>query len=123
MTIKDYTDVDIDIDLDAYEYSAADTYTIESVCDSIGTISISGGTGAFTTVPSWSGNNDITIPVGGDIKIGERSLTEFMSKMEDRLAILVPDPAMLEKYEALKKAYDHYKLMEKLCQANDKESK
>jgi hypothetical protein len=39
-----------------------------------------------------------------------------MDKMEERLAILVPDPAKLEKFEALKKAYEHYKLMEKLCQ-------
>ena len=39
-----------------------------------------------------------------------------MTKMEERLAILVPDPVKMEKFEALKKAYDHYKLMEKLCQ-------
>jgi hypothetical protein len=44
-----------------------------------------------------------------------------MDKMEERLAILVPDPAKLEKFEALKKAYDHYKLMEKLCQEQPKE--
>jgi hypothetical protein len=35
--------------------------------------------------------------------------------MEQRLAILVPDPAKLEKFEALKKAYEHYKTMESLC--------
>ena len=35
--------------------------------------------------------------------------------MEQRLAILVPDPTKLEKFEALKKAYEHYKTMESLC--------
>jgi hypothetical protein len=38
-----------------------------------------------------------------------------MEKIEDRLAILAePDPMKLEKFAALKKAYDHYKLMEKI---------
>jgi hypothetical protein len=54
----------------------------------------------------------------GDIKFKGRSLEELFSKIEDRLAILQPDPAKLEKYEALRKAYEHYKLMEKLV-SND----
>lgn len=52
----------------------------------------------------------------GDIKWKGRSLGAFLEEIESRLAILVPDPAKLEQFEALKKAYDHYKLMEKLCQ-------
>ena len=51
----------------------------------------------------------------------KKSLKEFMSKMEERLAILVPDPKKLEQFAALKKAYEHYKLMEKLCQEPPKE--
>ena len=50
----------------------------------------------------------------GDIKWKGRSLGDLISQIENRLAILVPDPDKLEKYEALKKAYDHYKLLEKL---------
>jgi len=65
----------------------------------------------------------IKMQEGTDIKIGERSLSEFMTKMEERLAILVPDPEKLEKFEALRKAYEHYKLMEKLCQVEKKEEK
>ena len=60
--------------------------------------------------------NGIDMAAGTDIKIDGKSLKSFMDKMEERLAILVPDPAKLEKFEALKKAYEHYKLMEKLCQ-------
>jgi hypothetical protein len=52
---------------------------------------------------------------GTDIKIDGKSLKEFMKKMEQRLSILVPDPAKLERFEALKKAYEHYKTMESLC--------
>jgi hypothetical protein len=54
----------------------------------------------------------------GDIKWKGRSLTNMIETIEKRLAILTPDPAKLEKFEALKKAYEHYKLMEKLCHDN-----
>jgi hypothetical protein len=57
----------------------------------------------------------IEMAAGTDIKIDGQSLKEFMKKMEQRLAILVPDPNKLEKFEALKKAYEHYKTMESLC--------
>jgi hypothetical protein len=57
----------------------------------------------------------ISIAEAGDIKLGERSLKEFMLKMEERMAILVPDPKKLEKFAALKKAYEHYKTLESLC--------
>jgi|LauGreDrversion4_2_1035121.scaffolds.fasta_scaffold194583_3 hypothetical protein len=50
----------------------------------------------------------------GDIKWKGRSLGKLLEQIEDRLAILQPDPAKLEKHEALKKAYNHYKLLEKL---------
>ena len=50
----------------------------------------------------------------GDIKVKGKSLSEWMATMEKRLAILVPDPAKLEKWEALQKAYNHYKLLEAL---------
>jgi hypothetical protein len=65
--------------------------------------------------------NGIDMKSGSDITIDGKSLKNFMDKMEERLAILVPDPAKLEKFEALKKAYEHYKLMEKLCQELPKE--
>ncbi len=51
----------------------------------------------------------------GDVKVKGRSLEKMFQKIEDRLAILQdPDPAKLEKYSALKKAYDHYKTLERL---------
>jgi len=66
-------------------------------------------------------NSGIEMAEGTDITVGGRSLSAFMKTMEDRLAILVPDPAKMEKFAALKKAYDNYKLMEKLCQEDKEE--
>ena len=65
----------------------------------------------------------IDVKGDGDIKVRGRSLSEFMTKMEQRLAILVPDPDKLEKFEALKKAYEHYKTMESLCFPDEKDTK
>jgi hypothetical protein len=87
--------------------------------------------GAGYNGTSWtttSGNPSVNISTTGiemapgtDLKIDGKSLKDFISKMEDRLAILVPDPAKLEKFEALKKAYEHYKTMESLCFDEPKE--
>ena len=57
----------------------------------------------------------------GDIKIKGRSLEKLFNNMEKRLAILVPDPKKLEKFEALQKAYNHYKLLEALLHEEDKD--
>jgi hypothetical protein len=38
-----------------------------------------------------------------------------LAKINERLAILVPDPSKLEKFAALKAAYADYLLLEKLC--------
>ena len=65
--------------------------------------------------------SDISVPETGDIKIGNRSLKTFMDTMEKRLAILQPDPAKLEKFEALKKAYEHYKHLESLCEIEEED--
>ena len=76
----------------------------------------------ITTTPSVNiTGTGIDMAAGTDIKVDGKSLKNFMTKMEERLAILVPDPAKLEKFEALKKAYEHYKLMEQLCQEQPKE--
>jgi len=120
--------------------AAGSTITIDPSWNTMGSITIPstsitgaiGPTYSYTTSGTgynWSsnptvvtiGNNGIDMAAGADIKMDGKSLKEFMNKMEERLAILVPDPKKLEKFEALKKAYEHYKLMEKLCQEEPKE--
>ncbi len=124
---------------ESYELSssALDTITLDPSWNTMGTITIpttstTSFTGSSYTITGSNGytyNNlginsttpNVMITSGGmeikegDIVIGERSLTKFMEKMEQRLSILVPDPEKLEKFEALKKAYEHYKTMEALC--------
>jgi len=97
-------------------------YTIGSAGSTVYTT----GTGTYnwntTTSPSVNISSDgIDMAAGTDIKVDGKSLKEFMSKMEERLAILIPDPKKLEQFAALKKAYEHYKLMEQLCQEPPKE--
>ena len=101
-----------------------------------------GGSGSYLTNNS-TGNNWATITnagaggttgsgtfqVKGDavfegkVKINGQDLGEFMETISKRLAILVPDPAKLEHFAALKKAYNHYKTLEALCELPIKENK
>lgn len=77
------------------------------------------GTSYSTNWNTPISTNGITLDPNADIKIGDKSLVETLNKIEDRLAILTADPKKLEKFAALKKAYEQYKLMEKLCQEDE----
>ena len=55
----------------------------------------------------------------GDITVKGKSLSKWMETVEKRLSILQPNPKKLKKFEALQKAYDHYKLLEALCHSED----
>lgn len=87
--------------------STANNYSYGTI-GSVGSINFSNN---FNPGLSVQGDADFE----GDIKWKGRSLGKLLEKIEDRLAILSePDPEKLKKFAALKKAYDHYKLMEKL---------
>jgi hypothetical protein len=107
--------------------------------------------GSFTINTGGAGNSSITVPNGGssvtmpytystgvsnsqaslnvtgeanfdgDVKIKGRSIVKMIEGIEKRLAILQPDPKKLEKFEALQKAYAHYKLLEALLHEEDKD--
>ena len=114
------------ITLDSSTMYSANTITLPSSSFTVGSTMYTTGTGTYnwntTTSPSVNISSDgIDMAAGTDIKVDGKSLKEFMSKMEERLAILIPDPKKLEQFAALKKAYEHYKLMEQLCQEPPKE--
>jgi hypothetical protein len=50
-----------------------------------------------------------------DLILSGVSTKHILSKIQERLAILVPDPDKLAKYEALRRAYEDYKILEQLC--------
>ena len=117
------------ITIDTSTMYSANTITLPSSSFTIGSASSSNyyttGTSGYTINNTSSSVNitsdGIDMAAGTDIKVDGKSLKEFMNKMEERLAILVPDPKKLEQFAALKKAYEHYKLMESLCQEPPKE--
>ena len=111
----------------SYTYSGgAETYstvTMPSIDDQISNGTFTIDTSSISDMDYGNWGSDISVPEEGDIKIGNRSLKTFMDTMEKRLAILQPDPAKLEKFEALKKAYEHYKHLESLCEIEEDDMK
>jgi hypothetical protein len=94
------------------------------------TVQTSGGTLAWNNPSQWQNAAYQSVSIApsksnlvvtgdaefsGDITIGGMSLKDFMQKIEQRLAILVPDPVKLRHYEALQRAYEEYKILEALC--------
>lgn len=100
--------------------SPAGSYTLTGAAsNSVLTAATSGITGwsNITASPTAVHINEdgISMANDADITIGGQSLKEFMEGVSRRLAILVPDPELLEEFEALKQAYEHYKTLEALC--------
>ena len=97
---------------------------------SSGSFLTSGLNGTSWSNVNWGGNINPTpgLKVNGDaefegkVMINGRNISEFMETISKRLAILVPDPAKLEHFTALKKAYEHYKTLEALCEIPKKEN-
>lgn len=83
-------------------------------------LTVSNGTG---TSPNWASSTSTSMTAKGklkvegeqaDILINDKSLSDWMSVVERRLAILQPKPELLEKYEALQNLYEQYQTLEAL---------
>ena len=72
----------------------------------------------YTSNSTSSGNIQVTgnAQIEGSLTVKGVNIAEAIEKINKRLAILVPDPAKLEKFEALKRAYENYKTLEALCE-------
>ena len=72
----------------------------------------------YNTSNTSSGNLQVTgnAQISGDLTVQGINIAEAIEKINKRLAILVPDPGKLEKFEALKRAYENYKTLEALCE-------
>ena len=120
---KDDNIVSIDdtVTIDTSWFGDMGNITVASTSYPSGSVLTSNGT---TSSPNWSTSISNNLKggqlelegEGADIVINGKSLSMVMEKIESRLAILTPDPEKLEHFEALKKAYDHYKALEALCQ-------
>jgi hypothetical protein len=120
----------VDITSSINDYSFATTGASGSYYISTG----AGANGTWSTNPYVFSTNNTSIGsitgtglhvstdavFDGDIKWKGRSLGDMLTTIEKRLAILTPDPAKLEHFEALQKAYQHYKTLEALCEIPEK---
>jgi hypothetical protein len=84
------------------------------------TIASGAGTGVNWTTGTTNTNNTVQInsdgmqiKEGGDIKIGGKSLSEAIDKIEERLGILNPNPELEERWDQLKELRKQYQEMEK----------
>jgi hypothetical protein len=107
-------------------FSSTSSYTITISTMTSGSYLTSSGIGNYawnTTAPTIVNSTwptsitspSPTVEITGDLVVNGKNIGSILDKIQDRLAILdEPDPEKLEKHAALRKAYDHYKLMEKL---------
>jgi len=72
-------------------------YTIATSSTSEGNVNIS--------------SNGITMKEDTDIKLGERSLKDFMDRVEEHLAILKPAPELEDKWDQLKALRNQYEAL------------
>jgi hypothetical protein len=95
-----------------------------------------GGAGTYytsgvgtTSGPMWTnttqnanikvtGNNPTIITDKNSINLDE--VADLVKILKERLLVIIPDFEKHEKYAALKKAYDHYKLIEAMVQEEKK---
>ena len=90
-------------------------YTIGSAGTS-GQVYTTTGTGHYNwnnPPPVNISNTGIDMAAGTDIKVDGKSLKQFMDNMEERLAILHPNPALEDRWEQLKELRRQYVEMEK----------
>ena len=87
--------------------------------------------GASSSAVTYSVDTDFTFDTTSVIDTGtdwaytnnyiDKDVEKRLEAIEKRMNILVPDPAKLEKFQALQKAYEHYKELERLCELDEEE--
>jgi hypothetical protein len=71
------------------------------------------GTSVYGNANVILNEKGMEIKEGGDIKIGGKSLTEAIDKIEERLGILRPNPELEDRWEELKNLRKQYQELEK----------
>ena len=96
----------------AYAYTNTASVTIPNGGYTLSSPGIYNSTYAYQ--PSVNITSDgIVMPQGSDIKVGGKSLTEAIEKIEERLGILKPNPELEDRWEQLKDLRKQYQELEK----------
>lgn len=110
-----YSDNDYQIYTSSDTISYTNQYTVNGVSGSDFNWSFSDTSQSGITVTE----GDLKIEGDGDLKIGDRSIKEFMDKVEKRLAILNVNQELEAQWEELKALGDKYReLEEQLIERN-----
>ena len=128
VTIPKYTNTSTWSTMNSTIGAAGSSYTISTAAGANGTSGSyyygnSNSWGNVTVSNSYSSGLHVQsdAKIDGDLTVQGISIVKTLEKINERLAILVPDPDKLEKYAALKKAYEHYKTLEALLQEPKKD--
>ena len=94
------------------------TYTTTTTGSGSSYNPFNGYNGNLTIVGTGSNNvhidaDGLTLKQGADIKIGGKSLSEAIEKIEERLGIFCPNPELEDRWETLKDLRRQYMEMEK----------
>jgi len=114
--------------------SGVTTITTNNTGTAFNQSAVVGGAGTYlssgTTGPMWTttttqnanvritGNNPTIHTDKNSINLDE--VADLVKILKERLLVIIPDFEKHEKYAALKKAYDHYKLIEAMVQEEKK---
>ena len=80
-----------------------------------------GSSGIYSTSGITLTDTDPRVSISdGDIVMDGVSLKDTLQGIQERLSILSPKPELLDNFEALKQAYEHYKTLEALCMNAEK---
>lgn len=96
-----------DFDISSFALDDSDSITIDTSSYNSFDLNFNYNPGIDVT------QGDLTVHNEGDIKLGDRSLKEFMDKVEERMNILHVNPELEERWEALRKLGEEYKKLEK----------
>jgi hypothetical protein len=101
-------DMSTTITLPSINYTMAGSGLQYTTSSGNGTSSV-WGSSYYNNDPAVNINTDgIIMKEGSDIKIGGKSLTEAIEKIEERLGILKPNPELEERWEQLKELRRQY---------------
>jgi hypothetical protein len=120
------TTVDVSVDNDWLNYSGAGNPSVwTSGAADVNPIwnlgSSSGYTYTNTNITDLNSSGKISIKgENADLDINGVSLKDFMARVEQRLAILTPDPRLEEEWEELRVLGDRYRELEKEINAKMK---
>jgi hypothetical protein len=84
----------------SYVWAANDNYTIS-------------GSNGYSNTAVKIDESGLDLKAGCDIKVGGRSLTEAIDKIEERLGILHPNPELEDRWQQLKDLRNQYQELEK----------